>query len=466
MKQFRTIRVRFTLWVTIWLLVILAAFGAYVYHRFSSDLADSIDDALRLSASQAITTVNRADGQINISAIAPTSPTEASLAKHDLTLRILDAKGQVLRAFGAYPHLPTTANSLSLAQRLESSFVTLSNVNKTDRVRVYTTPIIANHQLIGIMQMAQNTDDMDEALRRLLAALLAGGVTLVLIGAIGGYFLVTRALAPIDYITRTAQRISAEDLSARLNLPTTPDEVGRLATTFDAMLARLDAAFRRERQFTADASHELRTPLTAMQAILTVIRAERRTPEDYEQALSDLAEETDRLRGLVGNLLQLARGDTCAKPTYTRLNLATLLNDVSDSMNPLAEAKDLRLCANTPHNLTLQGDSDELIRLFVNLLDNAIKYTEKGAITVAAQKIAHAGAQQIQVTVSDTGIGIPPEHLPHIFDRFYRVDKARTSQGAGLGLAIALDIVHAHGGAIDATSTVGTGTTFTINFPK
>jgi len=466
MKQFRTIRVRFTLWVTVWLLVILAAFGAYVYQRLSSDLADSIDDALRLSASQAIATVNRADGQINISTITPTSPTEASLVKHDLTLRILDAKGQVLRAFGAYPRLPTTANSLSLAQRLESGFVTLANVNKTDRVRVYTTPIVANHQLIGIMQVAQNMDDRDTTLNRLVAALLAGGVSLVLIGAIGAYFLVTRALAPMDYITRTAQRISAEDLSARLNLPTTPDEVGRLATTLDAMLARLDAAFRRERQFTADASHELRTPLTAMQAILSVIRAERRTPEDYEQALSDLGEETDRLRSLVGNLLRLARGDTGTKPMYARLDLSALLSDVSDSMGPLAEAKDLCLRADTPHNLMLQGDSDELIRLFVNLLDNAIKYTEKGSITVAAQQIAQAGAPQIQVTVADTGIGIPPDHLPHIFDRFYRVDKARTSQGAGLGLAIALDIVHAHGGNMAVTSRVGTVTTFTIKFPK
>jgi len=246
-----------------------------------------------------------------------------------------------------------------------------------------------------------------------------------------------------------------------LNMPVIDDEVGRLAETLDDMLARLDDSFQRERQFTNDASHELRTPLSAMQAILGVTRERRRAPEEYEQALDDLTEETDRLRTLVENLMRLARGEKRSDNLHEVINLSTLIKDVTDSMRPLAEIKKLTLTCDIPENLTMLGDSDELIRLFVNLLDNAIKYTEHGRINVTVQK----HEKEITVHIADTGIGISPEHLPHIFDRFYRVDQARARSGAGLGLAIALEIVRAYGETIEVHSTVGKGTTFTVHFP-
>ena len=227
------------------------------------------------------------------------------------------------------------------------------------------------------------------------------------------------------------------------------------------MLARLDEAFRRERQFTADASHELRTPLAAMQAILSVTRERRRTAADYELALADLADEADRLAGLVEDLLRLARGETQTDGVRAPVDLSTLLRDVTDSLRPLAEAKGLALTCNVPSGLTLTGDSDALIRLFVNLLENAVKYSERGEILVTARRTTDG----LDVTVADTGMGIPAEHLPHIFDRFYRVDKARSARGAGLGLAIAQEIARAHGGMIAAASTPGVGTTFTVHLP-
>lgn len=461
MKRFSTLRLRFALWVAVWLLLLLAAFGAYVYHRLSDDLSDAVDDSLRLSASQALAMVSSKDDQLNFSDDVPNTSTQASLAKHDLAIRLLDPKGHILRALGAFPKLPLTAESLRKAQKQDTDFDTLPNVDPTWPVRVYTTPIITDGELLGIIQVAQSMEDVNKTMLRLFQALLAGGVSMVMVGAVGGYFLVTRALAPIDHITRTAHRISAEDLSARLNLPATNDEVGRLVTTFDEMLARLGDSFQRERQFTADASHELRTPLTAMQAILSVMREERRTPEDYEQALSDLSEETDRLRSLVESLLQVARGYKPVTLMREPMELGALLCDVADSLSPLAEAKNLTLRCDVPAVLPFCGDSDGLIRLFVNLLDNAVQYTEKGSITVTAQTTANL----LEVQISDTGIGISAEHLPHLFDRFYRVDKARTSRGAGLGLAIALDIVCAHGGAINVSSTINVGTIFTVSLP-
>jgi signal transduction histidine kinase len=280
--------------------------------------------------------------------------------------------------------------------------------------------------------------------------------------ALAGYFLADRAIAPIDSITRAARRISTEDLSARLNLADTGDEVSRLTSTFNDMLARIEYGFQRERQFTLDASHELRTPLTAMQAILSLVREGTRPVQEYRQALDDLAGETDRLHGLVEDLLRLARGDRHQAGELTRVDLSIMLCDVADSLRPLADAKGLSLRCDVPPTLMLMGDSDSLIRLFVNLLDNAIKFTEHGGVTVTGK----CEADLLTVEIADTGHGIAPEHLTRIFDRFYRVETSRSSGGTGLGLAIARQIVQAHSGTIVAKSAVEQGTTITLQLPK
>lgn len=456
-----TLRTRFALWVAALLLAALAAFGAFVYFSLARGLASSLDDSLRLSAAQTLAALNSENGQINLSDSIP-EDVAAELRGHGLTMRIFDTRGQILQAFGSYRDLPLDPTSLAAALRQEAVFATLAAPVEGDAVRSYTTAILENGHVVGVLQILESLGGVQEALDRLLTALLLGGPLLALVAALGGYFLAARALAPIDQITRTAHRISAEDLSRRLNLPATNDEVGRLAATFDEMLARLDEAFRRERQFTADASHELRTPLAAMQAILSVTRGQRRSAEDYEAALADLADETDRLRGLTEDLLRLARGEAQCGGAREQINLSTLLGDVTDSLRPLAEAKGLALTCDVADDLTLVGDGDALIRLFVNLLDNAVKYTERGGITVTGR----AEANGVRVTVADTGIGIPAEHLPHVFERFYRVDKGRAERGTGLGLAIAQQITQAHGGALTVDSTPGVGTTFTVILPK
>ncbi|MGC8780102.1 MAG: sensor histidine kinase [Anaerolineae bacterium] len=457
-----TLRVRFALWVAALLLAALAVFGAFVYFSLAHGLANAVDDSLRLSASQVAATVNTEDGQINFADNLPESSNVAEeLRGRGLTIRLLDPAGHVVQSFGPYRALPPDAASLAAGRQGQTAFATVAASAQGEPVRFYTAPIIENGQLVGIVQVAQSLGDAEDTLHRLLAALLIGGPFLALLAALGSYFLAARALAPIDQITRAARRISAEDLSRRLNLPATNDEVGRLAATFDEMLGRLDEAFRRERQFTADASHELRTPLAAMQAILSVTRAQRRSPEDYETALADLADEADRLRGLVEDLLQLARGEGASVAARAPVDLSTLLADITDSLRPLAEAKGLALICDVPPGLHLLGDGDALIRLFVNLLDNAVKYTERGRIVVSGR----AAADGLRVTVADTGIGIPVEHLPHIFDRFYRVDQARTAGGAGLGLAIALEVARRHGGTIAVDSAPGVGTTFTVYLP-
>jgi heavy metal sensor kinase len=434
-------------------LLILTVFGVYIYASMSRGLSAAVDDSLTLNASQIAAGLNIENGQLILSDNLTEDPENTNLNEREFTIRILTPQGEPLQELGSYRNLPISKNQ---------SFTTYTDIASDTQVRIFNQPVYDNNQFVVIVQVAQSLDDMQDTLERLLAILLISVPMLVIIAGISGYFLAARALIPIDQISSTARRISAEDLSARLNIPITDDEVGRLTQTLNDMLARLDDSFQRERQFTNDASHELRTPLTAMQAILGMIREKRRTPEEYEQALDDLNEESDRLRTLVENLLRLARGEKQNNNLFEEVNLSILLKDVSDSLRPLAEAKKLSLNCQTSENLIVLGDSDELIRLFVNLLDNAIKYTEHGGINISASE----NEKNILVKVEDTGIGIPAEHIQHIFNRFYRVEESRTLRGAGLGLAIAKEIINAHGGKIEIQSKIGKGSVFTVSLPK
>ena len=332
MKRLKTLRVRFALWTAGLFLVILSAFGIYVYGSMARGLGEAVDDSLALNASQVIAGLGVENDELALSNSFVIGP-----ENDDFTIRILTPQGQILQEFGPYHALPLPSENLLAAP----SLATVTDSVSQDPLRVYTAPVEHNRRRVAIVQVAQSLEDVQETLRRLLATLVVSVPLLVMLAGFSGYFLAARALVPIDRITRTARHISAQDLSARLNLPATDDEVGRLAATFDAMLARLDESFRRERQFTADASHELRTPLTAMQAILGLIREKRRTTEEYELALTDLAEETDRLRTLTENLLRLARRDTHRRDSHEVIDLSTLLRDVAESLRPLAEAKGL-----------------------------------------------------------------------------------------------------------------------------
>ena len=453
MKRLNTLRARFALWTSGLLLAALTLFGAFVYFSMSRGLSASLNNSLTINASQVSAGLNIDNGKLILSDSLIEAPENADLQGSGFTIRVLTPQGDLIQEFGRYHNLPVS---------FTQSFSTSTDPASETAIRVYTQPVYDNNQLVAIVQVAQSLEEIQDILQRLLITLLISIPLLVTIAGFGGYFLAARALTPIDQITSTARKISAEDLSARLDVPTTNDEVGRLSQTLNDMLARLADSFQRERQFTNDASHELRTPLTAMQAILGMIREKRRTPEEYEQAINDLTEETDRLQTLVENLLRLARGDKHQANPFEDVDLSILLKDVSDSLRPLAEAKQIKLNCNVSENLMILGDSDELIRLFVNLLDNAIKYTERGRINISASQ----NGKNILVKIEDTGIGISAEHIPHIFDRFYRVEVSRTLRGAGLGLVIAKEIATAHHGEIGVRSKRGQGSIFMVSLPK
>ena len=483
MRHLATLRARFALWTAGLLFAALTAFGVLMYTGLAQGLAKALDDSLRISAAQTIAELDVTDGTIIVTDTVPEESGTAALRARGLSVRVLDRTGRVVDATGPFHGLPvpTARTRRPGTGSAGENFVDLTDSRTNLTVRWYSAPILEDGVLVGTVEVGQTSAGTDAALNRLRTMLILAIPILALLAGLGGYVLATRALAPIDAITSTARRVSGDNLASRLNLPATDDELGRLAATFNAMLARLDDAFRRERQFTADASHELRTPVAAMQAILSVIRTAPRTAPDYEQALADLAEEADRLRVLIEHLLILAHGDARSPESpdtvgpghpsdaletdaprqpaeFAPVNLAVLIEDVTDSLRPLAEAKGLTLtCVESPQPeaLVTSGDRDSLIRLWVNLLDNAIKYTAQGSIDVRAEVARHETNGHVamaRVTIQDSGQGVSPDHLPYLFDRFYRADPARSTAGSGLGLAIARDIVRRHGGTIALTS--------------
>jgi signal transduction histidine kinase len=302
---------------------------------------------------------------------------------------------------------------------------------------------------------------LEEISDRLLGEMLMAVPLVLVCAALGGLFLANQALRPIAQITRTATEISAGDLSHRISYRGVMDEVGQLARILDQMLNRIQAMIDRERRFTADASHELRTPLTAIKGRISMILTQPRTQEQYKTAFQQVETQVDRMIRLTNDLLFLARLDEQRLPwNPVTLNLSHMLEATVEQMRQVADDVQINLTEQIQPGLLIQGDPDYLIGIFLNLIDNAIKYTLiNGQVTVKATQDA--------ITVSDTGVGIAPEHLSHLFERFYRVETARTQQtgGTGLGLAIAYEVVRLHGGTLAVQSQLNQGTTFTIQLP-
>lgn len=294
--------------------------------------------------------------------------------------------------------------------------------------------------------------------------LIGVGVVVLGVGLGGGWWLVTRALRPIGEIGTAARRIAAGNLRERIQ-PSDPDsELGRLADVLNNTFARLETSFAEQRQFTADASHEVRTPLTVIISEAQAALARPRTEAEYRETLEVCLEAAQDMRRLAESLLDLARLDSGQEANRRgACDLADVARDCVALVRPLADVRSITLTAEL-EPAPLAGDPARLRQVFVNLLDNAIYYNyERGAITVRTR--AESGAAIVEI--ADTGSGIAPDDLPHIFKRFYRANRARTQteRRAGLGLAIVHSIVEAHGGRIDVQSQLGLGTTFTVRLP-
>ncbi len=434
-NRFRTLRVRLTLWYILLLGLTLLMCSALLYFQLENGLLAQIDSKLQRA-------MERCTG------IASTSKTVSCFAETGLAAQFLSSSGRSWNLPGEDPG----STPWQLAKR---DLQTVGSDRGSWR-------ILSRPWQGGTLQVAQSLVEEQKLLQNQRQQTLMRLPLVLLITGMGGLFLAGRALAPIDRIRRTAQAISAGDLTHRIGYTGPPDEVGELASAFDRMLDRLQAAFEREKRFTADVSHELRTPLAIVKGRIEIALSRPRTQPEYTDTLEDIGRAVERLSRLASNLLFLARLDQGRlewRPMA--VDLENLLGALIEQAEPLAHTRQIRLVEEVTPGLKILGEADYLISLFLNLLDNAIKYTAVGgAVTLRAK----GKDRMIQVAIIDTGQGIAPENLPHLFDRFYQVESSRSCGGAGLGLSIAQEIARLHNSHIAVESTVGKGSTFTVTF--
>ena len=452
-----SIRTRLTLWYTAVLTIFIVVLGAIVYAVLAFNLVAGLDRTLRNTANQVISTA-RVRPFFDVQVI--TIP-ELDVFGSNVYIEVLNNDGQVARRSTNLQRFARALDDVGLRWVENSRQPVTRNVRTGGAfLRVLTVPLIVEDQSVGYLQVGVLREPVDNALGLLLIVLIGGGIVSILASAVVGRLLAGQALRPIDAITQTAFAISrADDLDKRIPQVGPQDEVGRLARTFNVMLDRLEGVFCGQQRFIADISHELRTPLTTIRGNVDLMR---RMKAFDEPSLDAIQAESDRMARMVGDLLLLAQADAGQPIRRERVELDTLMLEVYRQMRPMAQG--IELSIGEEDQAVILGDADRVKQLIINLVDNAIKYTPPGGQVTLGLRCSNGSAV---LTVADTGLGIPAEDVPHIFERFYRVDKARSraAGGTGLGLSIVQWIAQAHGGGIEVQSQAGQGTTFTVTLP-
>jgi heavy metal sensor kinase len=460
MSFIHSIKFRFTIWYLLVLIVLLGALGAGVYLYLSRSLYRNLDDSLELRSTQLR----------SIPAILESiRQGEFEEELGEIVILYFYSGGQLAEVSPRGISIPLSQEFVSQAIAGTSLFATIQT-EEGERLRLLAVPI--NLSILGpppgiqpaALVIARSTKQIDQALAGLVRTLIIAVPLALALAAGGGIFLARRALKPVDKIARTAREIGEGDLSQRINV-NTKDELGRLAATLNEMIGRLEKAFQRQKQFTSDASHELRTPLAVIEAESTLALQKERPPGDYQQSLETISQESRQMSSLIDQLLTLARADAGKEQwNFTDVNLGKLISNLTTDVEVLCQEKGLSFQLGQPHDLVVKGDEARLRELFMNLLDNAIRYTPAlGTVSISLRR----EEQMAVIAITDTGIGIPAEDIPFIFERFYRVDKSRSRAegGSGLGLAICQHIAEVHGGKIEVESQMGTGSTFSVWLP-
>jgi heavy metal sensor kinase len=381
-------------------------------------------------------------------------------------VQVIDRNGLVVDASDALRSrkLPVRPNALLRGLQDKVTFETDADLGEQP-LRIVTVPVQMGDQVPYLVQAGASLEGVEAALQRASIILLILTPSVFLVSLLGGGSLVSRALRPVVELTRAAMEMEHQHLDRRVVPPRPDDEIGRLAGAFNEMLSRLDRSFRQIQQFSADASHELKTPLTTIRGEAEVALMANLTPAEYQRTLRSIVEEVERMSAVVENLLTLARADAHQVALRREpVPLPEIVMTVFEGLEGAARRKGVSLDLEEVAELCCVGDPLWLQQVVTNLVANAVKYTPPGG-RVWISLFEHD--QSTCLSVRDTGVGIPAEHLPHIFDRFYRVDagRSRDSGGTGLGLSIVRWVVEAHGGTVTIESQVGRGSTFTVRLP-
>jgi heavy metal sensor kinase len=464
--NFRSIRFRLAAWHTVVFVAVFATLGALLYATVREYLDDTLMETQARRAQQIAETLLANVQQTGENYVVREIESLYAPELGDRFIRVTRNNGSVLYLSGP-PNDQSFDPSQVPAARTMTTAEFARQVILSDGRPMLIAAFRAATAKGGpyLVEVGTSAETIDRFAHHLLA-LLALGIPLVVgVAAVGGYVLAGRALKSVQEIAVKAELITQHNLSERLPVTRTGDELERLSTALNHMITRLDDAFSNSKRFVADASHELRTPLTVIQGELETLVSDARLAAEVRDRVGSTLEEVERLGKIVQKLLALSRLDAGeAQGEWVRLDLAGLTASISDQMLLLAEDKKIEITCEAGSPVFVMGDRARLKQVVVNLLDNAIKYTPQGG---SVRLNVHASPSHGIIEITDTGIGIPPEALPLVFERFYRVDRDRRDgeDGAGLGLAIVRSICAAHGGRVDAESSVGSGSRFVVTLP-
>lgn len=464
MKQ-KTIRVKLTILNFIIMGIFISVFAYLLYITLSGTLNEELDMKLQ-SIAEAVAS----------SSAGPTLPLHKSPSIDDMLdyiigmrsygkfIQIMDRSGNVGERSKNLErrNMPARKESLYNAARGLTSFETLHLEGEKYPIRLIIYPNFKYNRLINIIQVGSSMENIEETLDRFSLILFLLVPCALVIISFSGWFMASSALKPVDAITKAVRKMTAENLTERIQPTGADDEIGRLADTFNDMISRLEVSFNQILQFSADVSHELRTPLTILKGGAEVALRRRRSPEEYEELILSNLEEINRMQRIVEDLLLLSRADMGEiSVKKERLDLNKILGELKHQAEILALDKNLTVELDLKSVIILYGDELRIRQLLLNIISNAEKYSNDGGRVVIK---AYEEGDYVFVSVTDTGIGIDEKDIPNIFNRFFRVDKARTGEagGTGLGLSICKWIAREHGGDILVESEIGKGSTFTV----
>lgn len=459
----RSFRLRLTAWYVAFFSLLFVAFSFFLYGVLSKDLDERVDETLSSEASTGAALFLDEIQEMNGDTAKAAYEAVSGMRLQGSSVAVV-ASGRLLAASAPGWESEFTAVARQAAGGPVDAILALPHLGRYGaRAAVHRETVAGLSYLVVALEPLDAVAADLEVVRRVLLIALP---FLVGLAGIGGYLLTTRSLAPLGWMAEQARKISGSNLHTRLTIGNAAEELTVLAASFNELLARLDQSFESMRRFVADASHELRTPISVIRGEADVALSRERSAADYRASLAIVLDESRRLSRLVDDLLNLARADSGhARLQVSEFYFNDLLAECCRSIESLAGARRIELECRAGEDAPYRGDEELLRRLVVNLLDNAIRYTPPGGKVTAA---LDAQAHEVRVQVSDTGIGIAAEAAPHVFERFFRADKARSRQdgGFGLGLAIVKWIAELHNGGVELASNAGTGSTFTVTLPR
>ncbi len=467
--RFRSLAFKLTIWYVVILGIIIACSGTFLYEGFKKRLMEDTDEELREIAEG----VNRRWRQPGVTweeALGKAEEEFKARAPFLQAVELSEESGgtfeRIIRAKKTHPgFIDFSPDVYSRAERRDwDHLLYLTATDKTlapSPLRVVFLPVRGK----TIIQAGISLEHVRGNLNQLMIIMILSGLLLLLFASLGGSFIIRRALRPVLSVAQTAKHITADDLSLRIEAKNQKDEIGALVATFNDMIARLEKSVKKIRQFSGDVSHELRTPLTIIRGEIEVILRKARSAKEYHETLESVLDETHHMEKIIDDLLFLSRLEATDKIEFSDIvQLNEIVTRIWDSRSPAARRKGIELEIGPASPVTIRGDRTLLERLVANLVDNSIRYTPSGGRVVMSVEEERPWAV---LTVRDTGIGIPDESLPFIFDRFYVVDPSRSKEkgGSGLGLSIVNSVADIHGAVIDVRSRIEEGTTFILRFP-